>query len=302
MLNFIGVNTTRKIKKQNLPRTVAALSTYDLNFVTDTYKGGTATFTGGGLATDLFRYAGFWYTAGHTEQADGSVALKAANNLRRTNLGLWVEQPRTNAVLYSRDLTNAAWVKTNMTAAKNVMGVDNVANSASVMTANAPDATILQSITLASSQRFQSAYVKRISGTENIFMTMDGGTTWTNITSQITSNWTRISLPTAVITNPQVGFKIANSGDSVAIDFVQNENGNTISSPRETTTAAINSFGDRASAEDSGGTKLSPLPPPPSRWAWMVHGIKCGAIRSVRTIGFIRRGAGTHFSRWFFQI
>ena len=261
MLNSIGLNKVKLTKKIAPLRSIAKMALYDLDYVKDAYKGGTMTFTGGGLATDIFRHAAFWYTAGHTEQADGSVILKPANNIRRTDLGLWVEQARTNNVLYSRNLTNAAWVKTNMTALKNMTGVDNIANSASSILATAADATILQPITLASSQRFQSAYVKRLTGTGAVYMTMDGGTTWGDITSQIKSSWTRISLPTATLTNPQVGFKISISGDSVAVDFIQNENGNNLSSPRETTTAAVNSFGDRSTAEDSGGAKLSPLPP-----------------------------------------
>ena len=148
MIAFAGLAKVKKIKKSTIPRTIAGLSTYDLDFVNNTYKGGTVTFTGGGLTTDIFKYTGYWFYDGHTEQADGSVVLKPANNLRRTDLGIWVEQSRTNSVLWSRDLTNAVWVKTNITAVKTVTGLDNLANSASNITATATNATILQPITL----------------------------------------------------------------------------------------------------------------------------------------------------------
>ena len=92
-------------------------------------------------------------------------------------------------------------------------------------------------------------------------MTGDGGTTYTDITSQVTATWKRISLPTAVLANPSIGFKLAVSGDSFDIDFVQNENGNTIGSPRQTAGSPVNGYGDRSTADDSGGSYLSPLPP-----------------------------------------
>ena len=97
--------------------------------------------------------------------------------------GLLIEGSRANVVLYSNDLTNAAWTKTNITAALNQTGADGVANSASSITASAANGTVLQSITLASSQRIQSALVKRITGTGVINMTTDGGTTWVAVTT-----------------------------------------------------------------------------------------------------------------------
>lgn len=53
-------------------------------------------------------------------------------------------------------------------------GIDNAANSASTLTAGADDATILQTLTLASAARSFSAYVKRRTGTGNIYMTRSG--------------------------------------------------------------------------------------------------------------------------------
>lgn len=152
-------------------------------------------------------------------------------------LGVLIEGARTNVVLYNRDLTNAAWTKTNVTAAKNQTGIDGVASSASSITATAGNGTCLQTITLGSSARFQTAYVKRITGTGTIEMTMDNGSTWTAIT--ITSSWTRVSIPTQTLANPTVGFRIVTSGDSIAVDYVQNENGAFPSSAILATTTAV---------------------------------------------------------------
>jgi hypothetical protein len=159
-------------------------------------------------------------------------------------LGILVEEARTNICLWNRDLTNAAWVKVNTTAAKDQTGIDGVANSASLITATAPAATILQTIILASSTRQQSAWVKRITGTGVVNMTTNG-VTWTAVT--VTAGWTRVTIPAqATVVNPVLGFQIMTSGDAIAVDFVQNETGAGASSEIATTTAAVTRAQDAA--------------------------------------------------------
>ena len=151
--------------------------------------------------------------------------------------GLLIEESRTNIALWNRDLTNAAWTKTNVTAALNQTGIDGTANSASTITASAGNGTVLQAITLASSQRFQSTFTKRITGTGTVNMTTDGGATWTAIT--VTGSWARVSIPAQTVTNPSIGFQIVTNGDAIAVDYVQNENGAFATSPIYTTTASV---------------------------------------------------------------
>jgi hypothetical protein len=176
----------------------------------------------------------------------GLIETVAAGSVRRewdasgNLLGWLIEESRTNVVLYSRDLTNAAWVKTNCAASLSQTGIDGVASSASLLTASADAATCLQSITLASSSRFQTAYLKRITGSGAVSMTMNGGTTWTDITASLsTTAWTRVSIPAQTLTNPSVGFKLATSGDAIAVDGVQNEAGAFTTSVIFTTSAAV---------------------------------------------------------------
>lgn len=172
------------------------------------------------------------------EQADGTLITFAANVLRIGNRGLLSEETRTNVVLWNRDMTNAAWTKTNVTAALDQTGVDGVANAATSLTATANDGTVTQAITLASSARWQTCYIKRISGSGAISMSMDGGSTYTVVT--VTNAWKRVALATQTISNPAPTFKMATSGDVIAIDFVQNENsGIQATSPIATTTVAV---------------------------------------------------------------
>ena len=118
-------------------------------------------------------------------------------------------------------------------------GLDGIANTATTLTAAAADAIILQPISLASAARCASAYVKRKTGTGTISFTQDGGSTWTDITSQINSStWSRVQI-TSTLANPSVGFKISTSGDAIDVDCVQNEAGAAATSPIVTTTAVV---------------------------------------------------------------
>ena len=159
-------------------------------------------------------------------------------------LGLLIEEQRTNLALWNRDLTNAAWVKSNITAAKDQTGADGVVNSASSITATAANGTVLQTITSASAERVQSAYVKRISGVGTVEMTQDNGATWTAIT--VTASWAVVEVPKATVANPVIGFRIATSGDAIAVDYAQNEVGAFRTSAIGTTTAAVTRAADVA--------------------------------------------------------
>lgn len=156
--------------------------------------------------------------------------------------GFLCEGPNTNEALWSRDLTNVAWTKTNTTAALDQTGIDGSANSASSLTASAGNGTCTQSITSTSSARILSCYIKRITGSGTINMTMDNGGTWTAVT--VTSSWTRVAVPSATLTNPIIGFRIVTNGDKIAVDVVQEERRATQSSPIVTTSAQVTRSGD----------------------------------------------------------
>lgn len=193
-----------------------------------------------GFSVELITFARA--TTANQTSSLGILVPKAIDVLRDAHyIGgfphLLLEPVRTNVVLHNRDLTNAAWVKTDCLAAKDQNAADDVPNAASRLQATDAGATCLQSITLASSQRKQSAYVRRLSGTGVIDMTTNGGTTWTPIVP--TAVWQPFELAAATLANPSVGFRFASGGDQIAVDFVQNENGASRTSPIATTTAAV---------------------------------------------------------------
>ena len=148
-------------------------------------------------------------------------------------LGLRVEEARTNVALYNRDWTNAVWSKSSTTAAKTATGIDGVANSASLLTASGANGTAVQAITLASNAYDFSVYIQRVTGSGEVDITMNGGSTWTAANSSIctngsttsnltTSNYVRCSI-TSTVTNPSVGVRLVVNGDAVNVDGGQLE-------------------------------------------------------------------------------
>ena len=161
-----------------------------------------------------------------------------------TSNGLLIEEARTNRILWCRDATQANWVKTNVTAAKDQTGIDGFANAASSLTATANDGTCIQTITLASGSRTGSVYLKRITGTGNVQVSLDG-TTYSTVDLSA-SEWRRIVL-SGTVTNPTVGIKLAVSGDAVAMDYGQVEDGAFVTTPILTTAATATRAVDAAS-------------------------------------------------------
>jgi len=119
-------------------------------------------------------------------------------------------------------------------------GLDNVANSASRLTAAANDATLLQLLTAPTGTRSTNVYIKRISGSGTVSLTRNGGTNWTDITSSlVTDTWVPVEVVSDVGANPTVGLKMGTSGDVIDVDCFQDENGAWRTSPILTTTAAV---------------------------------------------------------------
>lgn len=166
-----------------------------------------------------------------------------------TAKGFLVEPQATNLCLYNSDLTNVVWTATSVTTAKTATGPDNVANSATTVTALLGNGTILQSITSASAARFTTCYIKRRTGTGTVEMTQDNGATWTTVT--VTANWTRVSIPSATVTNPIIGLRLGTLGDAVDVWGFQCESSAYATSVIPTTNATVTRTADNATIQDT---------------------------------------------------
>ncbi len=166
-----------------------------------------------------------------------------ANTLCRSDKGASIWEARTNLALWSRDLTNAAWAKVTMTAAKTAVGIDGEANAATTITAAGASSTILQTVVQVSTADTVSFFVRRRTGTGTIEITPDG-IAFTNITAALATaatatpgGWYR-AVVSATLVNPVLGLRITTSGDAVDVDFAQLEAGTFVSPPILTTTAS----------------------------------------------------------------
>lgn len=169
----------------------------------------------------------------------GVVQTAAIDTPREEAAGWLIEGASTNEALHSRDYTNAVWVKTNITAAKDAVGNDGVSNAASSLTASAANGTVFQTITKASAENTFSVDVRRKTGAGTIEMTDDGGSTYIDITGLINANtYTRLSITTTQA-NPSIGFRIVTSTDAIEVDYSQLEDLAFASSRIETTTTSV---------------------------------------------------------------
>ena len=159
----------------------------------------------------------------------------------------------TNYALHSRDLSNAVWVKTNCTGTKDQIGLDEIASSASLLTASAANATCLQTVTRASTAKTFSVYIKRSVGTGTISMTDDDRANYTVCASLSSTAFTKYEI-TRTQANPVIGFKIATDTDAIIVDCNQLEETAYPTSPIPTTTSPVTRTADAGTAADNGGS------------------------------------------------
>jgi len=168
-----------------------------------------------------------------TSYSSGNMAWTYANH----RYGALLEPASQNEVGVAtaaavRDLTNGAWTVVDITPLKDATGVTGVTNSASTLTADANNGTAFMALTLGSGYRVTSAFVKRKTGSGTVEFTDDGGSSWTDITSNLntlswevnglTDGWTRVWIATTQA-NPSVGFRLGTSADEIEVDYVQVE-------------------------------------------------------------------------------
>jgi len=167
------------------------------------------------------------------------IQTELADFPREGGDGWLIERASTNEALHNRDLTNAAWVKINITAALDATGNDGIANVASSLTATAALGTAFQTVTKASAENTYSVDVRRKTGTGTIEITDDGGSAFTDITSLINSiDYTRFEI-TSTQANPSFGFRITTNADAIEVDYNQLEQLSFATSRIETTTVAV---------------------------------------------------------------
>lgn len=154
----------------------------------------------------------------------GGLVKQAMNGvLRIERKGALLERARTNSCLRSEDFSNATWVKSNLAvdADANTMP-DGSSGTVNELRATAANGTIIQDLgVIASAAKTFSIWLKRKTGSGNIDLTLDGGTSWTTVS--VTSEWKRFDV-TQTLADPDVGIRIVTDTDEVLSWGAQLEN------------------------------------------------------------------------------
>lgn len=177
-------------------------------------------------------------TSGTSLDSAGNIVSFGSGVARITDLGLLVEEARTNSALRSEEFDNASWTKTNVTVSANSTTSPDTTTNADTLTASAGNGTVQQGVTTTAISWTFSVWLRRLTGTGNVQITMDG-TTW--VTQTISSgSWTRCSVTqTGVSGTSNPGIRIVTSGDAVYAFGAQAEAGAFATSYIPTTTVAV---------------------------------------------------------------
>lgn len=172
--------------------------------------------------------------------------------------GYLAEGARTNSCLQSRDITNASWTKTTLTTAKTSTGIDGVGSSCTRCTASAGNGNAVQAITLASAAKTFSVWIKRVTGTGTVQISLDNFATNTDVTALINSVTFTLVQMTQTLANPTVGIRLVTNADAIDVDIAQLEDGASFAStPIPTTVAAVSRNSDDLNYPSAGNTGSS---------------------------------------------
>ena len=170
--------------------------------------------------------------------------------------GYLSESATTNRCLQSEVFDNASWAKSNVTVSANSTTAPDGTTTADTLTASAGNGTVIQDLgVVASAAKNGSVWLKRLTGTGNIDLTLDNGSTWT--TAAVTSSWTRFSV-TQTLANEDFGIRIVTSGDAVYAWGGQVETGaDGVTSYVPTTTIAVTRNDDALTYPTAGNFNTS---------------------------------------------
>lgn len=180
---------------------------------------------------------------GRAQDSAGNWINFSSNVARITNRGLFVEESRTNSILRSDEFDNASWTKSSVSVVADSASSPFGSVNADTLTATASNGTVTQGVTTTAISWTFSVFLRRLTGSGNVDITMDG-TTWVTQTIGSTG-WTRCSVTqTGVAGTSTPGIRIATSGDAVYAVGAQAEAGAFATSPIPTTTVAVTRAAD----------------------------------------------------------
>ena len=167
----------------------------------------------------------------HGRLANVPAGVPRFDHIPGTNvpLGLLYEPAATNHLAWgrrlARGLAKKAWAADGVLVIDDAAGLDHKEGVASSLTAQKGGATLMARVPLPRDEYTFSAWVRRRTGYGRVDITLDGGTTWQEITACLLGGrWDRVGTDKP-LADPVVGFRFAEAGDAIEVDFCQLETG-----------------------------------------------------------------------------
>lgn len=173
----------------------------------------------GSFTPTFTRSTSAWYI----DENGDLQSVSSGNGRFRTDLGFLSEPQITNLIPYSHDFSQ--WTASgSLTVTGSNEDGPRGASTMTLLSAEAANQTLIYDLgSVASYQGTFSIWIKRKTGTGNIELTRDGGSTWTDISSEINGDTpTRVRI-IQTLADPDVGVRIVTSGDEVWVDLAQDE-------------------------------------------------------------------------------
>ena len=173
-----------------------------------------------------------YYTTTNGNTVSSNVVTEAAGTELENIIGLAFWPSTTNSIgsAVYRDFTHADWNATNgsITAgAVTLIDGTSVSDDNTFTASGANGTIILDPYTSASGVHAGGVFIKRKTGTGAIEVTVDGGSTWVAVTTQVAgdSGWHLCQTTLPTVTDPEIGVRLVTSGDAVYLDWAQLDDG-----------------------------------------------------------------------------
>lgn len=173
-----------------------------------------------------------YYTTENANTVSSNVVTEATGDPIENIMGLAFWPTTTNVIgsAQYRDFTHIDWNKINgsITAGDVVLIDGTTVADKNTFTASAANATLILTpyVSLAGVHA-GGIFVKRKTGTDLFYVTMDAGVTWVDKTTELDSDagWHLTETTLSSIADPEFGIKLAGSGDAVYLDWAQMDDG-----------------------------------------------------------------------------
>jgi len=173
-----------------------------------------------------------YYSTTNANTVSSNVVTETAGTALTNTIG-WATWPSTTNVIGSavyRDFTHADWNVTDCSiTAGTVVLIDGTSvDDKNTLTASGANGTmILDPYTSASGVHAGGVFIKRKTGTGAIEVTVDGGSTWVAVTTQVAGDagWHLCETTLPTVTDPEFGVRLVTSGDAVYLDWAQMDDG-----------------------------------------------------------------------------